>query len=581
MRKTKIICTLGPATDKEGVLKDMILAGMNVARFNFSHGSHEEHKGRLEKLLQLREELNAPVAALLDTKGPEIRLRDFKAGKVNLKAGDTFTLTTKEIDGDETIVAITFKELYKDVSVGTHILLDDGKIDMVVEKIDGEDIICKVLNGGDISNHKGVNVPGVHLSLPYLSDVDKADILFGIQNDYDFIAASFTRSAADILDIRAFLEENGGDGIKIIAKIENQDGVNNIKEILEATDGIMIARGDMGVEIDFTEIPIIQKDLISSAYKLGKTTVTATQMLESMMQNPRPTRAEITDVANAIYDGTSAIMLSGESAAGKYPVEAVRTMAAIAERTENDISYEKRFRNRPTSSKMSLTSAVAHATCTTAMDISAKAIVTVTQSGETARYLCKYRPATPIIACVMDQKIARQLSIAWGITPVIMPFAHNTDEMISLSVKAAKDAALIEDGDLVVITAGVPVGVPGTTNMIKVHLVGDFLATGIGVGELSATGKVCIVNNAEDLTNKFEPGDIIVTQETNNNMLESLRQAGGIIAEENGMNSHAAIVGLTLDKPVIIGAVGATTKLKDGQIINIDSERGIVQEIDN
>lgn len=581
MRKTKIVCTLGPATDKDDVLKNMILAGMNVARFNFSHGSHEEHKGRLNTLLQLRKELQLPVAALLDTKGPEIRLRDFKEGKVNLKAGNTFTLTAKEIDGDETIVAITFKELYKDVHVGSHILLDDGKIDMTVEEIKGEDIVCKIINGGDISNHKGVNVPGVTLSLPYLSEVDKSDILFGIENDYDFIAASFTRSATDVLDIRTFLEENGCDDMKIIAKIENQDGVNNIVEILEAADGIMVARGDMGVEIDFTEIPIIQKELISSAYKLGKTTITATQMLESMMQNPRPTRAEITDVANAIYDGTSAIMLSGETAAGKYPVEAVKTMAAIAERTESDISYEKRFRNKNTSRRLSVTSAVAHATCTTAMDIGASAILTVTQSGETARYLCKYRPSTPIVACVMHEKVARQLSLAWGITPVIMPFARNTDEMISLSVAAAKDAALIHDGDLVVITAGVPVGVPGTTNMIKAHLVGDFLATGVGVGELASKGKVCIINSLEDVKNKFKAGDVLVTTSTDNDMLEAIRESSGIIAEENGMNSHAAIVGLTLGKPVIIGAVGATTKLKDGQMISIDAERGIVQAIES
>lgn len=579
MRKTKIVCTLGPSTDKDGVLRSMLLAGMNVARFNFSHGDHKQHKERLETLSALRSELNTPVATLLDTKGPEIRLGLFKSGKAELKANSRFVLTPRDVEGDETVASITFKDLYQDVAVGSRILLNDGGIDMVVEEIRGQEIICKVLNNGPISDRKGVNVPGVRLSLPYLSSADKSDILFGIQNDFDFIAASFTRTARDIVDIRTFLNENGCDNMKIIAKIENQEGVSNIDEILTVCDGIMIARGDMGVEIDFTEIPIIQKELISRCYTSGKPAITATQMLESMMQSPRPTRAEITDVANAIYDGTSAIMLSGETAAGKYPVEAVRTMAAIAERTESDIDYDKRFRNRTNVDRLSVTAAVAHATCTTSMDINAKAIITVTQSGETARLLCKYRPSTPIIACVMHEKICRQLSLSWGIAPIIMPFANNTDEMISLSVKAAQDTHLIQDGDLVVITAGVPVGVSGTTNMIKAHLVGDSLVTGVGISHHNAIGRICIIRSISDLKKKFKEGDVLVASSTSNDMLNYMRDAVAVITEESGMNSHAAIVGLTLEKPVIVGALGATTHLHDGQLVSVDSERGVVHSM--
>lgn len=579
MRKTKIVCTLGPATDREDVLREMMLAGMNVARFNFSHGTHKEHLGRLTKLKQLREELKMPVAALLDTKGPEIRLGDFKGGRAQLAVGSKFVLTPREVEGDETVATITFKNLYQDVCVGTRILLDDGRIEMAVAEVHGEEIICDVLNSGPISNHKGVNVPGVRLSLPYLSSTDRADILFGLENDYDFIAASFTRTARDIMDIRELLEEHDAQDTKIIAKIENAEGVQNIDEILAVCNGIMIARGDMGVEIDFTEIPIIQKKLIAHAYTSGWPAITATQMLESMMTNPRPTRAEITDVANAIYDGTSAIMLSGETAAGNYPVEAVRTMAAIAERTEADISYDKRFRNKDTDTRLSVTAAVAHATCTTAIDIGASTIVTVTQSGETARLLSKYRPPTPIVACVMSEKIYRQLGMSWGITPVMMTYANNTDEMISLSVEAAQHHGLVQMGDLVVITAGVPVGVPGTTNMIKAHLVGDSLVSGVGIGGHNAIGRVCVCHHTEDWNTKFTAGDVLVTATTNNEMLPAMKEAAAIITEEGGMNSHAAIVGLTLGKPVIVGATGATLKLHDGAVVAVDASHGLVQSV--
>ncbi len=575
MRKTKIVCTLGPSTDKDGILKDMMLAGMNVARFNFSHGSHEEHLGRLTKVKALRKELQLPVAVLLDTKGPEIRLGDFKAGRVQLKKGQMFTLTTDEILGDETICSVTYKDLPQDVVPGSAILLDDGLVGLTVDHMDESGIVCVVNNDGVVSNHKGVNVPGAHLSMPYMSAKDRDDIMFGIEQGFDFIAASFVRRAADILEIRSILDSKKCDFIKIIAKIENQEGVDNIDEILSVADGIMVARGDMGVEIDFTEIPIIQKDIISRCYNAGKPVITATQMLDSMMVNPRPTRAEITDVANAIYDGTSAIMLSGETAAGAWPVDAVRTMSAIAERTESDINYKKRLLNRPTENHLSVAAAIAHAACTTALDIKANAIITVTKSGETARLLSKYRPSNGVLACVMSEQVYRQLSLSWGVIPLFMEYAHDTDTLIEKSVETAKNAGYIQDGDLVVITAGVPVGVSGTTNMIKAHLVGDALLSGVGIGNQNVSGTVCLCHSAEE-TSKCQTGDVLVVPGTNNDMIRALHRCAAIITEEAGLNSHAAIVGLMLNKPVIVGAAGALRKLHDGQKISVDSERGIV-----
>ena len=577
MRKTKIICTLGPATDSEGTLREMITAGMNVARFNFSHGTYEEHLERLNLLRRLRDEMQQPIAALLDTKGPEIRLRDFKDGKVFLEQGTSFVLTTRNVVGTAAICSITYRDLPQDVGPGTHILLDDGLISMVVEKVDGQDITCKIQNSGYISNHKSINVPGVRLSMPYLSKQDEADIVFGIENGFDFIAASFTRCARDVLDIRELLDAHKCDNIKIIAKIENGDGVENIDEILTVSDGIMVARGDMGVEIDFTEIPIIQKSIIWHCYNSGKPAITATQMLDSMMNNPRPTRAEITDVANAIYDGTSAIMLSGETAAGKFPIEAVKTMAAIAVRTEADINYNKRLRNRGLEDHMGVADAMAHAACTTAMDINAKAIVTVSKSGETARLLCKYRPTPPIIACVTTPQTYRHLSLSWGIVPMVMPMVHTTDELIDTSAELAQKGGYLKEGDFAVITAGVPVGVSGTTNMIKAHLVGSSLLSGVGVGKLVDCGRMCICKNEAEVKTKLHPGDVLVIPSTSNEILDYLKKASAIIAEEPGLNSHAAIVGLTLEKPVIVGATGATHILKDGVKVAVDAERGVVR----
>ncbi|MBD8914527.1 MAG: pyruvate kinase [Pseudobutyrivibrio sp.] len=471
IRKTKIICTMGPSTEKEGVLEKLMLAGMNVARFNFSHGDHEEQLGRLTKLRETRERLGLPVAALLDTKGPEIRLREFAEGKVMLEAGQTFTLTTEEVVGDEHRVSISYKELPKDVSVGTHILIDDGLIAMTVKEVTDTDIICEVINGGKVSNKKGVNVPNVELSMDYVSPKDYKDIVFAVKEDFDFIAASFVRTAADVKQLRDILHEHGGDQIKIIAKIENNQGIQNIDQIIEAADGIMVARGDMGVEIPIEEVPIIQKMIIKKAYHAGKVVVTATQMLDSMMSHPRPTRAEATDVANAIYDGTSAIMLSGETAAGDYPVEAVETMARIALRTEADINYISRLRARNTNEKPSITDAISHTACLMAGDLNATSIVTVTKSGRTARMISKYRPQSPIIGGCMSDKVCRQLNLSWGVIPLKVEEKQDADELFDHVLERSKEAGLIQEGDTVVLTAGVPLGIAGTTNLLKAHIV--------------------------------------------------------------------------------------------------------------
>ena len=583
MRKTKIICTLGPSTDKDGVLRELIANGMNVARFNFSHGSHEEHKGRLDLLKSLREELGKPVAALLDTKGPEIRLKDFKTGTEMLEAGQTFTLTTRDVEGTKEICSITYKDLPQDVAPGGTIMLDDGLIKLQIQTVNDTDIVCTVLNNGKIKNKKGVNVPGVHLSMPYMSQRDKDDIIFGIEQGFDFIAASFVRTAQDVYDIRNLLNQYDSN-IRIIAKIENREGVNNIDSILAAADAVMVARGDLGVEIDFTELPGIQKTIIDRSFSFGKPIVTATQMLDSMIVNPRPTRAEISDVANAIYDGTSAIMLSGETAAGAYPVEALKTMSAIAERTEQEGHYLRGRLMEPNTGKISVSDATAHAACLTAKDVNAAAIVTVSESGTTARLLSKYRPQQPIIACVMKEQVQRQLSLSWGITSLMMPLAHSTDELIEMSTALAKENGFLHDGELAVVTAGVPVGISGTTNMIKIHMVGNCLATGVGVGpenaEVSnATGKACVCRTLDEVHAKFKPGMVLVVPSTSNEMLNYVRDAAALVVEEPGLNSHAAIAGKALLKPTVVGAVGATSHIRDGLMIAVDCAHGSVQSL--
>ena len=575
-RKTKIICTLGPASESEQMIRELMLAGMNVARLNFSHGTHEEQKGKIELVKKVREELKLPVAMLLDTKGPEIRTRDVESGKIELKKGQSFVLTTEEVLGNEGIVSITYRDLVKDVEVGDAILIDDGLIELRVNQVTEKDIYCTVKNGGFISNKKGINVPGVNLNMPFISEKDYDDIIFGIEEGFDFIAASFTRSAEDILEIRKILDERNCDHIKIIAKIENLQGVENIDEILRVSDGIMIARGDMGVEIPLEEVPVIQKKLILKSLEIGKPVITATQMLDSMMKNPRPTRAETSDVSNAIYQGTGAIMLSGETASGQYPVEALKTMDRIAIRTEEDIDYDYRFKRRSIMDKPDITNAVSHATCTTAADLKAAAIITVSKSGRTVGMISRYRPSCTIIGCCMDDYVCRQLNLYWGVEPLLLEREDNAETLFNRAVEAAEQAKLVMRGDLTVLTAGVPLGITGTTNLIKVQVAGQILVTGQGITRKKVCGPLCVARDAKELKKLYHAGDIIVVPETANEMLPELKTASALVTEREGSNSHGAIVGLTLDIPVIVGAEHAVDILKNGAVVTVDAETGAV-----
>ncbi len=575
-RKTKIICTLGPASESEQMIRELMLAGMNVARLNFSHGTHEEQKGKIELVKKVREELKLPVAMLLDTKGPEIRTRDVEGGKIELRKGQSFILTTEDILGNEGMVSITYTDLVKDVKPGDAVLIDDGLIELSVNQVTEKDIYCTVENGGFVSNKKGINVPGVSLNMPFISEKDYDDILFGIEEGFDFIAASFTRSAEDILEIRKILDEKCCDRIKIIAKIENLQGVENIDEILRVSDGIMIARGDMGVEIPLEEVPVIQKKLILKSLEIGKPVITATQMLDSMMKNPRPTRAETSDVSNAIYQGTGAIMLSGETASGQYPVEALKTMDRIAVRTEEDIDYDYRFKRRSIMDKPDITNAVSHATCTTAADLKAAAIITVSKSGRTVGMISRYRPSCTIIGCCMDDYVCRQLNLYWGVEPLLLEREDNAETLFNHAVEAAEQAGLVSRGDLTVLTAGVPLGITGTTNLIKVQVAGRILVTGQGITRKKASGPLCVARDAQELKKSYHAGDIIVVPETDNEMMPELKTALALVTEREGSNSHGAIVGLTLDIPVIVGADHAVDILKSGAVVVVDAETGAV-----
>ena len=576
MRKTKIICTLGPATDDESVLRRLMLNGMNVARVNMSHGTHADQKVRIDAVKKLREELDLPVAILLDTKGPEIRTGNFSSGPVTLEAGQSFVLTTEDVDGDSNRCSVTFKTLPQEISPDTRILIDDGLIELRVQKCTATEVICTVINGGTVSSHKGINIPNVKLSLPFISDQDKADIAFGVEQDIEFIAASFTRNANDIMLLRKELKKHNCDSIRICAKIENHEGIDNIDEIIKVSDSIMVARGDLGVEIPLEEIPILQKKIIQKVYEAGKQAITATQMLDSMMKNPRPTRAETTDVANAIYDGTSAIMLSGETAAGLYPVEAVKTMAKIALATEGDIDYVDKFRKRDIAERPDVTSAISHATCTTAHDLGASAILTVSKTGTTARMISKYRPECPIICGTTEPKVQRQMNLSWGVIPIIVEEKDNTDVLFEHVVKVAESKGLVKSGDLTVITTGVPLGISGTTNLLKVHLVGNVLVTGESVIEESVCGRLCVCKNADEALRNYTDGDILVIPKTTNALHRIVRTAKGIITEEEGINSHAAIMCLALNKPAIVGAKHATSILKTGTVVTLDGLRGTV-----
>ncbi|MBQ7793410.1 MAG: pyruvate kinase [Clostridia bacterium] len=577
MRKTKIICTMGPATDDDKVLRDLMIAGMDVARINFSHGTHEQAKERMDRIKRVREELDIPVAIMLDTKGPEIRLKKFKDGKATLTEGEKFTLYTYDVEGDSNGVSITYKDLPKDITVGTRLLIDDGLIEIEALSVKADKIICEVKSGGEVSDSKGVNVPNVSLSMPYMSQKDIDDIVFGIKEDVDFIAASFVRTADDVLQIRGLLEKHGASDIRIISKIENGEGVENIDDIIKVSNGIMVARGDMGVEIPLEVLPVMQKRIIKKTYRAGKVVITATQMLDSMIRNPRPTRAETTDVANAIYDGTSAIMLSGETAIGKYPIETVKTMSTIAERTERDIDYVKRLNNVSVDiSNTDVTNALSHATCTTAHDLGASAIIALTYGGTTAHMISKYRPKCPIIAPTICQKARRQLNLSWGVVPVMSEMRSNSDELFEHAVECARKTRIVKNGDLVVITGGAPIGVSGTTNIMKVHLVGDILVRGEGITKLHATARVCVANTVGELEKNFEDGDIVVNRVTTPDMVSYLKKAAGIITEEQGATCYAAILGLALDIPIITGAKNATEILKSGTVITVDAAQGFV-----
>ncbi|WFA09174.1 pyruvate kinase [Tissierella sp. Yu-01] len=577
MKKTKIVATIGPASESKEVLRKLFSNGVNVCRLNFSHGSHEEHQKRIDTIKEVRTEMDLPIAIMLDTKGPEIRLGDFKEGTIEINQDDIFTLTSRDILGDNTIVSVTYKGLPNDVEVGGRILIDDGLVELqVLEIIDNTDIKCIAINSGTLKNHKGVNVPNVKINLPAVTEKDIEDIKFGIKNEIDFVAVSFVRTANDVNVIRRILEENAGQHIELISKIESQQGVDNIDEILQVSDGIMVARGDLGVEVQTEEIPLIQKMLIQKCNIAGKPVITATQMLDSMMRNPRPTRAEVTDVANAILDGSSAIMLSGETAAGKYPVEAVKMMHSIAITTEDSLDYGELLKARTAMTQLTITNAIGKATCTTAQDLDVAAIITATSSGHTSKAISKFRPKAPIIAVTTTESVRRKLALEWGVYPITAPVSTSTDEVLENSISAAIKNEYVSEGDLVVITAGIPVGLSGTTNMIKVHTIGKVLLIGQGIGNKVGTGRVCIGNSEEDLLANFEDGDIIVTNCTHKEMVTFMERASAIIAEEGGLTSHSAIVGLNLEKPTIVGAKDARSILKNGDIVTVDSSTGQV-----
>lgn len=572
-KKTKIVCTIGPASESEEMLKQLMISGMNVCRLNFSHGSHEEHKARMDRIKKVRAEVKPSVALLLDTKGPEIRTGKFSLPEVELIEGQQFIITMDDILGDEKRCSVSYKGLVNDVVPGDSILIDDGLIGLCVEEVSGNDIICTVENAGIVKNNKGVNVPGVVINLPAITEKDKQDIIFGIENGIDFIAASFVRKASDVLAIREILEMHNGEHIQIISKIENQEGVDNIDEILQVSDGIMVARGDLGVEIPTEEIPIVQKMIIRKCNSLAKPVITATQMLDSMIRNPRPTRAEVTDVANAIYDGTDAIMLSGETAAGKYPKEALETMASIAMRIEDTLDYEGILKNRLSLRAWTITNAISHASCTLARDINANAVITATSSGYTAKSVSSYRPQSPIIAAVSSESVMRQLSLVWGVFTVMGASVQSTDEMFEQAVEMSLKSEFVKPGDTVVITAGVPVGQTGTTNLIKVHIVTDVVGRGIGIGNKNISGVARIVETTNDL---FEDGDIFVGKFTDIDFMEKVQRASAIVVEEGGLTSHAAVVGVSLGIPVIVGAKGILEAITTGEVISLDLQKGYV-----
>ena len=578
MRKTKIVCTLGPATNDVEIMKQLIHNGMDAARINFSHGTYETHAETIAKLKQAREELNAPIPLILDTKGPEIRVKTFKEDKVRLEEDATFTLTTREVEGDVNIVSVTYADLPKDVHRGSRILIDDGLIELKVEDITETDVVCKVVNGGVVKSRKGVNLPGVEVNLPSLMEKDIEDLKFGVENGFDIVAASFIRSAEDVLKIRRVLEENGGGQMHIISKIENQQGVENIDKILEASDGIMVARGDLGVEIPPEEVPLVQKILIAKANRIGKPVITATQMLESMVHSPRPTRAEANDVANAIFDGSDAIMLSGETAAGAYPLEAVATMARIALKAESAVDYAAKLANTTEPARVNITNAISMAACATAAELKTAAITTVTKSGFTARMISRYRPACPLIASTSDETVWRQMNLIWGCKPMLYTGELPRGGVFDTALEIAVKSGLLKNGDTVVSALGMPLGFSGATNTLRVDIVGDVLCKGKGVGTKRATGTARVITARDGVERTFHQGDILVTTATDSSFMPYIRKAAAIVVGplDQNVNSHAEVAGMALDIPVIVCNAKVVDFIPAHSLITVDAEKGFV-----
>lgn len=578
MRKTKIVCTLGPATNDVEIMKQLIQNGMDAARINFSHGTYETHAETIAKLKQAREELNAPIPLILDTKGPEIRVKTFKEDKVRLEEDATFTLTTREVEGDVNIVSVTYADLPKDVHRGSRILIDDGLIELKVEDIAETDVVCKVVNGGVVKSRKGVNLPGVEVNLPSLMEKDIEDLKFGVENGFDIVAASFIRSAEDVLKIRRVLEENGGGQMHIISKIENQQGVENIDKILEASDGIMVARGDLGVEIPPEEVPLVQKILIAKANRIGKPVITATQMLESMVHSPRPTRAEANDVANAIFDGSDAIMLSGETAAGAYPLEAAATMARIALKAESAVDYAAKLANTTEPARVNITNAISMAACATAAELKTAAITTVTKSGFTARMISRYRPACPLIASTSDETVWRQMNLIWGCKPMLYTGELPRGGVFDTALEIAVKSGLLKNGDTVVSALGMPLGFSGATNTLRVDIVGDVLCKGKGVGTKRATGTARVITARDGVERTFHQGDILVTTATDSSFMPYIRKAAAIVVGplDQNVNSHAEVAGMALDIPVIVCNAKVVDFIPAHSLITVDAEKGFV-----
>ena len=576
MKKTKIVATIGPASESEDILKILFTEGVNVARLNFSHGSHEEHKIKIDRIKKLRKEMDLPIGIMLDTKGPEIRLGEVD-GEVSLEIGDKFILTSEDLVGDKNIASISYKDLYKDVKVGDRILIDDGLVELLVKEIEGEKIITEVENSGVISSHKGVNVPGVDIKLPALTERDIEDIRFGVREDIDFIAASFIRSREDVLAIRKVLEEESDYTTKIISKIESQKAVELIDEIIEVSDGIMVARGDLGVEIETEAVPIVQKEIIKKCNVAGKTVITATQMLDSMIRNPRPTRAETNDVANAVLDGTSAVMLSGETASGKYPVEAVETMRKIIEYTESTIDHDEILENRIKDVENSMTNSIGRSSCVIARDLHANAIITATTSGNTSKAIAKFRPETPIIASTPFEKIKNQLSLVWGVRPVKVLNFKDTDNLIDASMEVAVKKGFLKSGDLVVLTAGVPTGIAGSTNLLKIENVSEILGRGTAIGKKKKKARAVVVNTFEELEANFQSKDIIICNGTDGRMIPYMEKSSGFVTEEAGFTSNGAVSAISLNKTAIVGVRDITKLIKTGDIITIDGTDGTVR----